>query len=170
MTDGCRLTGASKIVSAPEAQERAAEWRRAGKTVAYTNGCFDVIHAGHVRTLAFARGQADALVVGINSDDSARRLKGSGRPIMPEQERAEILAALACVDLVVIFPELSSLPTIQALRPEVWVKGGDYDLSTVHQEERTLVESYGGRVAIADRVGGVSTTEIIARIRCLPEG
>jgi bifunctional ADP-heptose synthase (sugar kinase/adenylyltransferase) len=89
---------------------------------------------------------------------------------MPEQERAEILAALACVDLVVIFPELSSLPTIQALRPEVWVKGGDYDLSTVHQEERTLVESYGGRVAIADRVGGVSTTEIIARIRCLPEG
>ncbi len=169
MTNGCRPTGALKIVSVPEAQGCAAEWRHAGKTVAYTNGCFDLIHAGHVRTLAFARDQADALVVGINSDDSARRLKGPGRPIMPEQERAEILAALTCVDLVVIFPELSSLPTIQALRPEVWVKGGDYDLSTVHQEERAFVESYGGRVALAGRVGGASTTEIIAKIRRLPE-
>jgi D-beta-D-heptose 7-phosphate kinase/D-beta-D-heptose 1-phosphate adenosyltransferase len=170
VTDAYQRVGASKIVSVSEAQERAAEWRRTGKTVAYTNGCFDVIHAGHVRTLAFARDQADVLIVGINSDDSARRLKGSGRPLMPEQERAEILAALACVDLVVIFPELSSLPTIQALRPEVWVKGGDYDLSTVHQEERAFVESYGGRVAIAGRVGGVSTTEIIARIQSLPDG
>jgi len=158
-----------KIVSLARAVQRVAEWHQAGKTIAYTNGCFDLIHAGHVRTLEHARELADALIVGINGDESARQLKGPGRPIMTESERAELLAAFTCVDLVVIFPELSSLATIQALKPDMWVKGGDYDLSTVHQEERAFVESYGGRVALAGRVSGVSTTEIIARIKRLPD-
>jgi D-beta-D-heptose 7-phosphate kinase/D-beta-D-heptose 1-phosphate adenosyltransferase len=164
--DSCSATR-SKIVSLSQAQQLVAEWRKACKTVAYTNGCFDLIHAGHVWTLESARRQVDALIVGINGDKSARLLKGEGRPIMPERERAEILAAFACVDLVVIFAELSSLSTIQALKPDIWVKGGDYDLSTVHQEERAFVESYGGRVVLADHVPGVSTTEIIDRIKQL---
>jgi len=158
----------AKIVSLEEAVQRAAAWREAGKTIAYTNGCFDLIHAGHVRTLESARRLADILIVGLNSDDSARQLKGPGRPILPAQQRAEVLAAFACVDLVVVFPELSSLATIQALRPDVWVKGGDYRLDTVHQEERAYVESYGGRVALGEPVPGASTSEIIARIKRLP--
>jgi rfaE bifunctional protein nucleotidyltransferase chain/domain len=158
-----------KIVTLSEAERRAAEWRRAGKVVAYTNGCFDVIHAGHARTLEYARGLAGALIVGINSDESARELKGTGRPILGERDRAEVLAAFACVDLVVIFAELTSLPTIQALRPDIWVKGGDYDLSTIHQQERAFVESYGGRVALAGHVPGASTTDIIERVKRLPD-
>ena len=162
-------SSAAKTVSLPEAQQRITEWRQAGSIIAYTNGCFDLIHSGHVQTLEFARGLADVLIVGMNSDESTRQLKGPGRPIMHERERAGVVAALACVDLVVIFPELSSLPTIQALKPDIWVKGGDYDLSTVHQEERAFVESYGGRVVFAGHVRGVSATEIIARIKRLPE-
>jgi len=157
-----------KIVSLREARQRVAAWRQAGKRVAYTNGCFDLIHAGHVRTLQHARQLADVLIVGLNGDESARQLKGPGRPVMTEQDRAEIVAAFACVDLVVVFPEFSSLPTIQALRPDVWVKGGDYDLNTIHQEERAFVESYGGRVALAGRVPGMSTTELVSRIKRLP--
>jgi rfaE bifunctional protein nucleotidyltransferase chain/domain len=156
-----------KIVTLPDARRHVAEWRQAGTVVAYTNGCFDLIHAGHARTLEYARGLADVLIVGINSDESTRKLKGNDRPIMREQDRAEVLAAFACVDLVVIFPELSSLPTIQALQPDIWVKGGDYDLSTVNQEERAFVESYGGRVALAGRVPRASTTDVIARVKRL---
>jgi len=159
----------AKIVSLQEAQQRVEVWRRAGKSIAYTNGCFDLIHAGHVRTLEGARRQAEVLIVGINSDDSPRRLKGAGRPIMPEEERAELLAALSCVDLVVVFPEVSSLPTIQALRPDVWVKGGDYRLDTVNQQERAYVESYGGRVVLGEHVAAVSTSDLIERIKGLPE-
>jgi len=143
-------------------------WRAQGLTTAYTNGCFDVLHAGHLRTLERARSLADALVVGINSDASARQLKGPGRPVVPERDRAEMVAGLACVDLVVIFEELSSLPVIRALRPDIWVKGGDYTLDTVNQEERAFVESYGGRVALAERVPDASTTDLIARIKRLP--
>ena len=169
MSDPRPCDGVPNIVSLAEGAERVARWREAGKTIAYTNGCFDLLHAGHVRTLESARKLADVLVVGINGDESARQLKGPGRPIMPARERAEIVAALACVDLVIIFPELSSLPTIRALTPEVWVKGGDYDLHTVHQEEKAYVESYGGRVALGERVPGVSATEIIARIKRLAD-
>ena len=168
---GRAFTGtAHKIMSLAEAKGRAEELRGAGKTIAYTNGCFDLIHAGHVGTLEAARRLADCLIVGINGDDSARQLKGPGRPILPERDRAEVVAAFACVDLVVIFPELNSLPTIRALKPDVWVKGGDYTLATVHQEEKAYVQSYGGQVALGERVPGASTTEIISRIKQLPEG
>ncbi len=107
-------------------------------------------------------------MVGLNSDESARRLKGPGRPVFAERDRAEMVAALAGVDLVVIFSEPTSLPLIEALRPEVWVKGGDYVLETVNQEERAFVESYGGEVALGERVEGASTTDVIARVKALP--
>jgi len=158
-----------KIVSVAEARERAAAWRAAGERIAYTNGCFDLLHAGHVRTLETARAAGDRLVVAMNSDASARRLKGPTRPIVPERERAAMLAALEAVDLVVIFSEDTPLEALQALRPEVWVKGGDYRSDTVNQEEKAFVESYGGRVQLAALVPGFSTSELIARLRALDE-
>jgi rfaE bifunctional protein nucleotidyltransferase chain/domain len=155
----------SKVVSLEEAQRRVAEWRGAGETIAYANGCFDLLHLGHVRTLESAKREADVLVVGVNGDESARRLKGPGRPVMGEDERAELVGALGCVDLVVVFGELTSMGVLEALRPEVWVKGGDYVLDSVNQQERAYVESYGGRVALGERVAGVSTTDVVARVR-----
>lgn len=159
----------TKIMSRTEAATQVNAWRAEGKRIAYTNGCFDIIHAGHVRTLEAARQHGDVLVVGINSDGSARQLKGAGRPVFTERDRAEMVAALASVDLVVVFAELSSLPLIQEIRPDVWVKGGDYVLETVNQEERAFVESYGGSVALGARVEGASTTDVIARVKSLPE-
>ncbi len=158
-----------KIVSREEAEARVKQWRAEGKRIAYANGCFDLLHVGHVRTLEAARRHGDVLVVGLNSDASARKLKGEGRPLYAERERAEMVAALASVDLVVIFPELSSLELIKALKPDVWVKGGDYVLETVNQEERAFVESYGGEVALTDRVEGTSTSDLIARLKSPPE-
>jgi rfaE bifunctional protein nucleotidyltransferase chain/domain len=155
----------SKIVSREEARARAAGWRSAGKTIVYTNGCFDLLHAGHVRTLEWAKGQGDVLIVGINGDESARRLKGPDRPVLGERERAEVVAALECVDLVVVYPELTSMGMLAGLRPEVWVKGGDYALESVNQEERAYVESYGGRVAVGEHVPGASTTDIVERVK-----
>lgn len=161
---------ARKVLRLEEARARAEMWRKAGKTIAYANGCFDLLHVGHVRTLESARREGDVLVVGINGDESARRLKGPGRPVIGERGRAELVAALECVDAVVVFPELTSMGVLEALRPEVWVKGGDYGLESVNQEERRYVESYGGRVALGERVSGVSTSEIVARVKALPEG
>jgi len=158
-----------KVVSLDEARERAAEWRQTGRTIVYTNGCFDLLHLGHARTLESAKRFGDVLIVGVNDDESARSLKGPGRPVFGERERAELVAALECVDLVVIFPEMSSLRVLQALRPEVWVKGGDYALGTVNQQERAFVESYGGRVALGQHVPGVSTTDIIERVKGIPD-
>jgi len=169
MSDSAFASTRSKIVPRDEAVARVARWRGEGKTIAFTNGCFDILHAGHVRTLEAARGHGDVLVVGINSDESARQLKGPGRPVFGERERAEMIAALGCVELVVIYPELSALSLIDALRPEVWVKGGDYVLETVNQEERAFIEGYGGRVALGERTEGLSTTELIARIKGLSE-
>jgi D-beta-D-heptose 7-phosphate kinase/D-beta-D-heptose 1-phosphate adenosyltransferase len=163
------LPTSRKIADLEAAKRRAAAWRSEKKAVAYTNGCFDLLHLGHVRTLESARRQADVLVVGINGDESVRQLKGPGRPVLPEQDRAETVAALECVDLVVVFQELSSLPVIQALKPEVWVKGGDYRIDTVNQEERAYVESYGGRVALAEHVPHVSSSDLIAQLRRLGE-
>jgi D-beta-D-heptose 7-phosphate kinase/D-beta-D-heptose 1-phosphate adenosyltransferase len=160
---------ALKIVTREEAIARVAEWRAQGKQIAYTNGCFDIIHAGHVRTLEGAQAHGDVLIVGMNADGSARRLKGPGRPVFGERERAEMVAALSAVDLVVIFPEDSSLPLIEALKPDVWVKGGDYVLETVNQQERAFVEGYGGRVALGEKVENSSTTDVIARVKSLPD-
>jgi rfaE bifunctional protein nucleotidyltransferase chain/domain len=139
------------------------EWRRAGRCVAFTNGCFDLLHAGHVALLERARAEGDLLVVGLNSDASVRRLKGEGRPLFPQDERRETLLALEAVDRVVFYDEPTPLELIRALRPNVLVKGADWALSDIVGRED--VESAGGRVVRAELVPGRSTTSLVDRIR-----
>ena len=137
---------------------------RAGKTIALANGVFDLFHVGHLRYLEGAKELADLLVVAVNSDASARRLgKGPGRPLVPEAERAEIVAALSCVDHVVVFDAKDVVPVIRALRPDVQVKGTDYTPETI--PEASEVRSYGGRVAVAGDPKDHSTTALIAALR-----
>ena len=138
---------------------RAAHAR--GERIVFTNGCFDLLHLGHVRSLEEARSYGDRLLVAVNSDASVRRLKGRGRPLVPARQRAEVLAALACVDWVVVFREDTPLATIRALRPEVLAKGGDWSLDTI--VGRREVEGWGGRVVRLREVPGIRTTRIIAR-------
>ncbi len=136
-----------------------AEWRRAGERITLANGCFDLLHVGHVRYLHAAKNLGGRLVVAINSDDSARALKGEGRPLMPAPERAEILAALADVDAVVIFPERDVRLLIREIRPDIHAKGTDYAADTV--PERDAVLEYGGRVAIVGDPKDHSASELI---------
>jgi rfaE bifunctional protein nucleotidyltransferase chain/domain len=154
-----------KILSRAELQERVAEWRRAGDRVTLTNGCFDVLHVGHVRYLRAARELGGKVVVAVNSDASARALKGEGRPVMPAEERAEILAALADVDAVVIFPENDVRALIREIRPDLHAKGTDYTAENV--PERDEVEACGGRVVIVGDPKNHSASEII-RSRLTP--
>ncbi len=154
---------ASKVVPREQLLAAVQQRRAAGQRVAFTNGCFDVLHAGHVQYLTEARQQADCLVVGLNSDASVRQLKGPGRPVNPAEARAAVLAALQVVDYVTVFDELTPLALIEALRPDVLVKGGDYSRATVVGAE--LVESYGGRVHIAALRPGFSTTQLLERMR-----
>ena len=130
--------------------------------MAFTNGVFDLLHPGHVDLLIAARGTADALIVGVNSDESVRRLKGSGRPVRSEAERAFVLAAVECVDLVVVFPEDTPLELVKILKPDVIVKGGDYTESTI--VGATEVKSWGGRVVVVPLTPGQSTTAIIRKL------
>jgi D-beta-D-heptose 7-phosphate kinase/D-beta-D-heptose 1-phosphate adenosyltransferase len=141
--------------------ERLAEWRRLGLRVGFTNGCFDLLHRGHVRLLAEARAACDRLVIGLNSDASTRRLKGNGRPINPAEGRAEVLAALEAVDLVVVFEEDTPLELIRRVRPAVLVKGADYRRDEVVGRE--VVEATGGDVILVDLVPGHSTTKLVQR-------
>jgi len=143
--------------------ERLAEWRRHGLRVGFTNGVFDLIHPGHIKVLAEARAACDRLVVGLNSDASVKRLKGNERPIQPQQARAEVLAALEAVDLVVVFEQDTPLELIKAIRPTVLVKGGDYRIDQVVGRE--IVEAEGGEVILIEVVPGQSTTRIVARSR-----
>jgi rfaE bifunctional protein nucleotidyltransferase chain/domain len=137
--------------------------KRSGRRVVFTNGCFDLLHPGHIRSLEHARSLGDALIVGLNSDASVKQLKGEGRPVIPEGERAEILAALECVDGVVIFDDLTPQRAIAALLPDVLVKGGDWAGDKIVGREE--VEAAGGRVVSAPVVPGYSTTEILKKIR-----
>ena len=129
------------------------------KVVVTTNGCFDVLHLGHLRYLQAARQQGDALVVAVNSDSSVRELKGENRPLIPDVERAEMLAGLECVDYVVIFPELTPIELLADLKPNIHVKGGDYKLEQLI--EKDIVEKNGGRVLVGLNVQGKSTTNLI---------
>lgn len=158
-------TARSKIGSLEEVRARLEEPRRAGRTVALANGCFDVLHVGHVRYLAGARAEADVLVVGVNDDASVRRLKGPGRPLLPQEDRALLVAALACVDHVVVFAEDDVSALLLALRPDVHCKGTDYAPETV--PERDVVRSYGGRVAIVGGPKDHDTRRIVERVRSL---
>ena len=130
--------------------------------MAFTNGVFDLLHPGHVDLLIAARETADVLIVGVNSDESVRRLKGSGRPVRNEAERAFVLAAVECVDLVVVFPEDTPLELVKTLKPDVIVKGGDYTESTI--VGATEVKSWGGRVVVVPLTPGQSTTAIIRKL------
>lgn len=156
-------TARSKIGTLDEVRARVEDARRAGRTVALANGCFDVLHVGHVRYLQGARAEAHVLVVGINSDASVRRLKGEGRPVAPAEDRAVLVAALRCVDHVVVFEEDTVERLLLTLRPEVHCKGTDYTEQTV--PERDVVRSYGGRVAIVGDPKGHDTRALLARIR-----
>ena len=154
-----------KILSRSELLRQVEEWRRAGERITLANGNFDLLHVGHVRYLAGAKALGGKLVVAINSDNSVRALKGEGRPVMPEQERAEIVAALASVDAVVIFPELDVRAIIREIRPDIQAKGTDYTVESV--PERDAVAECGGRVAIVGDPKDHSTTEIL-RSRLTP--
>jgi rfaE bifunctional protein nucleotidyltransferase chain/domain len=153
------LSTQEKILSRNELRRRVEEWRRTGTRVTLANGNFDLLHVGHVRYLRGAKELGGKLVVAINSDTSVRALKGEGRPVMPEQERAEIVAALTDVDAVVIFPELDVRAIIREIRPDVQAKGTDYTADSV--PERDAVTEYGGRVAIVGDPKDHSTSEII---------
>lgn len=159
----CYPSMIEKILSQDELLGWRETMRSAEKTVVFTNGVFDLLHVGHVRYLAAARALGDALVVAINSDRSVRELKGHGRPIVNETERAEIIAALKQVDCVTIFDDLSPRSLIAALLPDVLVKGGDYELNEIHGREE--VEAAGGRVVSLPFVPGISTSGIIERMK-----
>ena len=150
------------IVERGELAAVVARWREAGESVTLANGCFDLLHVGHVRYLQGARALGGKLVVAINSDQSVRRLKGLGRPAMPEHERAEIIAALGCVDAVVIFDEPDVRPLIREIRPNVQVKGTDYTAESVPERDEVL--ACGGRVEIVGDPKDHSTTDLLGRI------
>ncbi len=152
-----------RVLSRAEAAAACEAARTGGRRVVFTNGCFDLLHAGHVALLAEARAAGDSLVVGVNVDATVRELKGPGRPIAPAAERAEILAALRCVDLVVLFDEPTPRELIVALRPDVLVKGGDYALDEI--VGRDEVESWGGRVFAVPLMSGRSTSGILDAVR-----
>jgi rfaE bifunctional protein nucleotidyltransferase chain/domain len=151
-----------RIVERGELAAVVAEWRSAGESVTLANGCFDLLHVGHVRYLQGAKALGGKLIVAINSDQSARRLKGPQRPAMPERERAEIIAALQCVDAVVIFDEPDVRALIREIKPNVQVKGTDYTRENV--PERDEVMAHGGRVEIVGDPKDHSTTELLGRI------
>ena len=151
------------ILTLEQAILRFGREKRNGRRIVFTNGCFDLLHPGHIQSLEYARSLGDALIVGVNSDSGVRQLKGAGRPVIPELERAEILAALECVDAVVIFDDLTPQRVIAALLPDVLVKGGDWPGDKIIGREE--VEAAGGRVVSAPVVAGYSTTEILKKIR-----
>ena len=152
----------NKVVSRDQLAECVREERVAGRTIAFANGCFDILHVGHIRYLESAAREGDVLVVALNDDASVRELKGEGRPILPASDRAELVAALRCVDYVVIFSESTVGPLLTALRPDVHCKGTDYTAESV--PERDIVRGYGGRTAIVGDPKDHSTRELLARI------
>jgi D-glycero-beta-D-manno-heptose 1-phosphate adenylyltransferase len=149
----------TKILTRDALKQRAVEWRGAGESITLANGCFDLLHVGHVRYLKAAKALGGRLIVAVNSDDSVRALKGEGRPLMPAEERAEILSAFEDVDAVVIFPEQDVRALIREIRPDVQAKGTDYTTDNV--PERDVVAEYGGRVEIVGDPKDHSASEII---------
>ena len=141
------------------------EMEAAGQRLVFTNGCFDLLHAGHVRYLQQARGLGEALAVGLNSDRSVRELKGEGRPVNAEEDRAEVLAALGCVDYVVIFDGKRATDVLSTVRPHLYAKGGDYTPDSLDPEERAALEKAGTEIRILPLVPGRSTTSTLGRIR-----
>jgi D-glycero-beta-D-manno-heptose 1-phosphate adenylyltransferase len=155
----------NKIVSLDELPERVKALQKAGKRIVLTNGCFDLLHVGHIRYLKAARALGDALVVGVNGDQSVRELKGRGRPLNNEKDRAELVASLESVDLVAIFPELRASRFIDLVKPNVYVKGGDYDSETLNPQERRILEQIGSKIEIVAFQKGYSTSSLIEKLQ-----
>ena len=153
-----------KIVQLEELSNRCEKLRSAGKKIVATNGCFDLLHVGHVRYLQAARALGDLLVVGLNGDRSVHELKGAGRPIATQNDRAEILAAMECVDLVTIFPEIRATTFLAAVRPAVYVKGGDYTPRTLDEEELTILKETDAVIRLIPFETGYSTSGLIQQI------
>ncbi len=157
-----RATGEAKVLSLSAARNTAGVWRNQGHTVGFTNGCFDLLHPGHLAVIGQAKAACDKLIVGLNSDSSTKRLKGDDRPVQTETARAAVLASLEAVDLVVIFAEDTPAKIIQALKPDVFVKGADYTVEQI--PEAKIVQGYGGKIVLAKLAEGHSTTATIARL------
>lgn len=154
-----------KILRLPELMKRAAERRAQGQRLVLTNGCFDLLHVGHVHYLEQAATLGDLLVVAVNGDESVRALKGEGRPLNSAEDRAEVLAALGCVDFVTIFPEVRATAVIEALQPSVYVKGGDYTPESLNAEEVAALKKVGAEITTLPLVPGKSTSRLLERIR-----
>lgn len=156
------MSTAARVQTLDEVRQRVEGWRAEGKRVALANGVFDLLHVGHVRYLEGARALADVLVVAVNSDASTRANKGPGRPVIPESERAELVAALACVDAVVVFGDRDVRAIIRTLRPDVQVKGTDYTPESIPERDEVL--AYGGRVAVAGDPKDHSTSALVQQL------
>ncbi len=154
----------NKILTSQSLPEWREKLRREGKKLVATNGCFDLLHLGHVTYLETARSFGDNLIVGINGDNSVRELKGNDRPINSETDRAGVIAALESVSAVIIFPETRAVNFLKVVAPDVWIKGGDYTLETINQEERAAVEKNGGKIIFVPFVKGKSTTGLLEKI------
>jgi rfaE bifunctional protein nucleotidyltransferase chain/domain len=157
-----------KIIDTERAATISKELREKGHRLVFTNGCFDLLHVGHVRYLEAARALGDALIVAINGDESVRALKGEGRPLNREAERAEVIAALECVDYVVIFPEVRATALLEKVRPAIYVKGGDYTTATLDGEERAALGRAGAEIRILPFESGYSTSALVEKMRALP--
>jgi D-beta-D-heptose 7-phosphate kinase / D-beta-D-heptose 1-phosphate adenosyltransferase len=168
LTPSTGLTAGEKILDLERVTRRVGEWRVAGETIVFTNGCFDLLHVGHIKLLEDCRRFGTKLVLGLNTDASVCRLKGPTRPIVGERERARVMAALAAVDAVVLFEEDTPLELIRALKPDVLVKGGDYTVETVVGHEDVIAA--GGRVEIVPTVEGFSTTNLVKKLAGVQEG
>jgi rfaE bifunctional protein nucleotidyltransferase chain/domain len=153
-----------KIVSYAQLAAWRENFRATGKRLVVTNGCFDLLHLGHVTYLETARNLGDALLVGVNGDDAVRGLKGEGRPVNNEQDRAAVIAALASVQAVCVFPDVRATNFLAAAKPDIYVKGGDYTLDTLDQDERRAVEGAGGKIALIPFVPGKSTTGLLKKL------
>ena len=143
--------------------EKRLNYKTSGQKVVFTNGCFDILHAGHVRYLTEAKKLGDILIVGLNSDESVRQLKGEDRPVNPAEDRAEVLAGLRSVDHVVVFDDATAEELVRQIQPDIYVKGGDYSLDRL--PEATIVAAYGGRTVLVPMVEGRSTTNVIRRLQ-----
>lgn len=154
----------SKLRTLDELERIITKLKKEGKSVVWTNGCFDIIHVGHIKYLENAAAQGDVLIVGLNSDESVRALKGEGRPKNPEEERGIVLSAFACVDYVTVFGDADTTAILERLQPQIYAKGGDYTLETINQDERKVIEAYGGHIALLPGVDGKSTSAIIEKL------
>jgi len=154
----------NKIISLEELPRRVRDLRATGKKIVATNGCFDLLHVGHVRYLNAARRLGDSLIVGINGDESVHSLKGPGRPVNNQTDRAEIIAALECVDLVTIFPEMRATKFLELAAPDIYVKGGDYKVETLNPEEGEALKKIGATIGIIPLEEGYSTSDLLARL------